>query len=233
MVARGYEPFKQPLLDSGDGPVRHVLADDGQLLVDGLPLPLLGQRPATAEERQQLRLDVGCFRSPRFTLGAAIPAIRLPDLGVGPSLCVAAEDVVGDLLSLCAEAEVTNLLSDSGCCSHQPRLLLHSRLDEVLEDELNCRERAPTVGAAQFPAQSIKRLKEKMLVCLEEVELLGEIERFFARRTALRSSFPLDFVRPLGAAPALLGGEVMGRGSALKQSPFYVGQSAQRGHRLA
>src|SRR5438093_5813065 len=52
------------------------------------------------------------------------------------------------------------------------------QLHEVLEDELNRRQRASAGGAAEFLTQSVERLKEKMLVCLEEVELLGEIERF-------------------------------------------------------
>jgi hypothetical protein len=144
------------------------------------------------------------------------------------SLCVAAENLVGDLLSLCAEAEVTNLLSDSGCCGHQPRLLLHSRLDEVPEDELNRRQRAPAVGAAEFLTQSIERLNKKTLVCLEKVELLGEIERFLARCTASRSSVALDLVRPLGSAPTIFGSEVM-RGSPTLQQPCgAVAQSSDR-----
>ena len=71
---------------------------------------------------------------------------------------VAAEHLVGDLLSLRIEAEVPDLLSDSRCCCNKTRLLLHARPDEVLEDELDCGQRAPAVGAAKFLTQAIECL---------------------------------------------------------------------------
>jgi len=68
------------------------------------------------------------------------------------------------------------------------------------------------------------------LVRLEQVELLGEVERLVFRLTAPRSPLALDLVRALGAAPAFLGGEVMRGGSASEPPSF---DTAQRGERVA
>jgi hypothetical protein len=67
------------------------------------------------------------------------------------TLGVAAQHVRGDLLSLRVETEVTNLLSDPGCCGGQPRLRLHTRPDEVFEDELDGGQRTPAVGSSRVP----------------------------------------------------------------------------------
>jgi hypothetical protein len=72
-----------------------------------------------------------------------------------------------------------------------------------------------------------------MFVCLKQMRLFGDVEWFFARHTAPRSSFALDLIGPLGATSALLGCEIMRYGSAPEPALFDAARSAQRGDRSA
>jgi hypothetical protein len=132
--------------------------------------------------------------SGHVTAATDLVARKASDRRPRRTLGVAAQHLVRDLLGLRVEAEVTSPLSDSGCCGSQFRLLLH-RLDEVLENEFDGNQSVPAIRAAEFLTQPVDRLKQKVLVSLKEVQLLGEVERFVACGCASRGSFALDFRR--------------------------------------